>query len=297
MYEIKKIVLNDMPLYMPLDLIKKHGIIICFTTREGGCSKGNFSSLNVSYHVNDNNIDVEMNRKKIFNSLRLKQSGKIFCGEQVHKDNIYVFNSKEKINRIINNMAACNNNTAIKDNIIDVRIPQTDGLVTSLKNIPIMVMGADCNLILISDIKRKIIAAVHAGWKGTLKKIVVKTLNLIIEEFKSKKKDILVYFGPSIRECCYSVSEPELTKFINIFGNGNFYRKVNKKNVTKNKYGRKTYYFMDLVKINYTQLLNFGISPQNIFDCNKCTCCEDSFFSYRRDKVTGRQAAIASVIG
>jgi YfiH family protein len=131
--------------------------------------------------------------------------------------------------------------------------------------------------------KKKVIAAVHAGWKGTLYGLVSKTVLFMENTFKSRIGDIFVSFGPSIRGCCYRVRDPLVKEFTKKFGNKDFYTK------------KSTGVFLDLVKVNYLQLRELGVKKENIFDCRICTCCSPGFFSYRKNKMTGRQAGIAII--
>ena len=261
---VKKTLTHDIPLYTYPYLRSDHGIIFCFTTKNGGHSKSKFESLNVDYSVGDNRDSVRKNRETILNKIGLKRSGKIYSIKQVHG------------NRIIN---IDKNSNYDSDEIFE----EADCIITDREDFPVMVMGADCNLILIADTGKRIIAAVHAGWKGTLNKLVSKVILFMKDRFKSSIDDLFVSFGPSIRSCCYRVTDSVLEKFIEGFGNKGFFLK---------KYNGS---FLDLVGINYMQLQKLGVKKENISDCNVCTHCSPGFFSYRKSRVTGRQAGIAVI--
>jgi len=128
-----------------------------------------------------------------------------------------------------------------------------------------------------------VIAAVHAGWKGTLYRLVSKAILFMKDIFKSRTDDLFVSFGPSIRKCCYKVRDSLIKEFIERFDNKKFYSKKNSD------------IFLDLVKVNYIQLQELGLKKENIFDCKVCTYCNPSFFSYRKSRITGRQAGIAII--
>jgi len=265
MIKIEKVLLDDLTIYLFPYLKKEFGIIFCFTTRYGGYSNGKFKSLNVDYYTDDSNINVKRNREVILKKLNLDGVSKIYSVKQVHGNSILDISRDTNLN--------------------DDNIPiEVDCLITNLKKVPIMVMGADCNLILIADLRKKIIAAVHAGWKGTLQEITARAISYMIKKFKSKKRNIFVVFGPSIRKCCYKVNSIIIDKFINKFGCRDFFTIKNNS------------FYLDLVSINYMQLKNSGISDENISDCGECTCCNPDFYSYRRSKITGRQAAIAAIL-
>ncbi len=264
MITIKKIISGDFPLYICPQLKSNNGIIFCFTTRHGGFSKGRFRSLNVDYRVGDSGDNVKRNRKMILKKIGPEGSERIYSIKQVHGTGVLNINK---------------NNELKSDNISK----EADCIITSLQDTPVMVMGADCNLILIADIFKRVVAAVHAGWKGTLNEMISRVILFMREKLKSENKNIFVSFGPSIRSCCYMVEDSMLKKFIERFGNKGFFLK------------RNNNFFLDLVKINYLQLEKLGIDKKNISDCGECTCCNPDFFSYRRDKITGRQAGVAII--
>lgn len=262
---IEKTSLDGLTIYLSPRLGKEHGIVFCFTDRNGGYSKGKFNSLNMDYNTGDAMINVKRNREKILKKIGINGEGKIFSVRQVHGNRILNINEYAKTN---------------SDDIPE----EADCIVTGLKNTPVMVMGADCNLILIGDIRKRVVAAVHAGWKGTLKEIAARTVLYIKNKFNSNAEDIVAYFGPSIRRCCYKVDRLVVDKFTDRFGCGDFFSVVDNS------------IFLDLVRINYMQLQEAGIYKENISDCGECTYCNSDFYSYRRSKITGRQAAIAVIV-
>ncbi len=265
MVQIEKTLVDGLPVYLSTYLRNNYRIIFCFTTRNGGYSNGEFESLNMDYNVGDSKVNVAKNREIVLKKLGLDKIKQIYSVNQIHGSNIL------NINKDIN--------LASSDNIPE----KADSLITDLKGIPIMVMGADCNLILIADIAKKVVAAVHAGWKGTLHGIITEVILHMKRGFGSKVRDIFVAFGPSIRKCCYKVDNSTLEKFIDKFGCGSFFIKKNND------------IFLDLVNINYMQLKKLGLNEENISDCGACTYCTHGFFSYRRYKITGRQAGIAII--
>jgi len=256
---------SNFTFYLSGYLKEEYGIVFCFTNRIGGYSKEKFGSLNVGYHTGDNNMNVKRNREIILKKLGLGGATKIYSAEQIHGDRIL------DIGRELN---------LENDNINE----KADCLITDLKDVPVMVMGADCNLILMADTKSKVVAAVHAGWRGTLQGIVSNVVSYMKERFKSGKGDIVAAFGPSIRKCCYKVDKILIEKFTEKFDSGDFFEI------------RENDYFLDLVKVNRMQLKEAGINDDNIYDCRECTFCNHSFYSYRRSGITGRQGAIAAIL-
>lgn len=263
MYDLKEIDLEGMPVFSSQGL-REQGIGIYFTTRYGGVSNGPYDSLNLAFHVGDDLSRVSANRKQVLKKLDLGDRLYDLC--QVHSDKAISLNE---------------GNLSFWDN----SAPEADALITQVENSALMVMGADCNLIILADKIKKVIAAVHAGWKGTLAKILGKTIQIIINYWNSRPEDCLVFLGPSIRRCCYRVDKNRLAEFTGAYGQGSYY---------DFDHGQ---IFMDLADLNKTQALQAGIPLENIVDSGLCTFCDKRFFSYRRAKVTGRQAAIGIIRG
>ena len=142
-------------------------------------------------------------------------------------------------------------------------------MITNIKNLPIGVLTADCAPVLILDYRKKIIAAVHVGWKGAYKNILIKVLNKLIK-LGSKKKDVIAAIGPCIGLRSYEVGKEFKDKFL----------RKNKRNYTFFKVKQKKIYF-NLAKFIQKQLISFGI--QNIDVIRKDTFdIKNNFFSARR---------------
>ena len=205
---------------------------------------------NLAFHVEDNEINVIKNRKNLALKLGYNYEDLVYMN-QIHSANIIVVDE---------------NSPKLVDNC--------DSIITRSKNLPLMVMVADCIPILMFDSKQGVVAAIHAGRNSTFLEISKKTAEVFIEKFSSNPEDINVVFGASIQKCCYEVSE-DLSKIVeNSFG----------KEFVENNY-------IDLQGINKKQLNDLGI--KNIEISNICTKCGDkSYFSYRKDKKTGRFAGI-----
>ncbi len=255
---------SPLQIYVSPYLRDNFKIVICFTTSIGGSSNSYYKGLNLAYHVGDRKINVDKNRKLVLGKLGLGSAKNIYSARQVHGDSIIVVDEK------------------IPDNSSDMI--EADCLVTSMTDTPVMVMGADCNLVLVVDTQKRVVAAVHAGWKGTLAGIIEKTITFLENKYITRPCDLSIYFGPCIRKCCYRIETGMLDKFIVKYGNWDFYHL------------QKEEIFLDLVKLNKAQLKDSGVSEEKIFDCNECTFCNSDFFSYRKNKITGRQAGIAAIL-
>jgi YfiH family protein len=154
-------------------------------------------------------------------------------------------------------------------------LEEADGLITDQLNQPLHIRTADCLSIFICDIEHRAIGLLHAGWKGTQQKIAVEAVELMKKEWGSTPAKLKVAFGPSIHACCYQVGK-EFQQY--------FPQEVFQKG--------EDYYF-DNVKANYNQLLGFGVSKENIFDCGICTYSDQNYFSYRRQgEKAGRMVSI-----
>jgi len=161
-----------------------------------------------------------------------------------------------------------------------------DALVTDQPGIMVAVRTADCVPILMHDPKRRVVAAVHAGWRGAVAGIVPKTLALLESRFGSRLEHVRISIGPSAGVCCYEVDEPVLDRLCQGFPGW--------KKVVRTKGARTAH--LDLKALVKEQAQAFGASPSSITTVNLCTIChEDLFFSYRREgKVNG---TMVSAIG
>lgn len=154
-----------------------------------------------------------------------------------------------------------------------------DAVITDRKDLMLGVQVADCVPILLFDRKKSIIAAVHAGWRGTAKGVLKRTVEEMKSKFCSDAKDILMATGPAIRWCCYTVGEEVLKAVRKETGEGDYFMMKNG-NIC-----------LDLPTANKTQATSVGIPEHNIWMAEECTFCHpDRFFSYRHNKKTaGRQ--------
>ncbi len=142
---------------------------------------------------------------------------------------------------------------------------EADGLITRERNVPLSIRTADCLPVFLFDTRTKGIGLVHAGWKGTQQKILPTTVRQMQEKWGTKAEDIKAVLGPAIRECCYQVGE-EFQEY--------FPAEVKRK---------PQGLYLDLPLANRNQIRESGVRSENIFDCGLCTCCNEQFFSYRRE--------------
>ena len=144
-----------------------------------------------------------------------------------------------------------------------------DAVLTGRNDVFLSIQVADCVPIFLLEEKRKVIGLIHTGWKGTLLGIAKRTMETAKEQLGCQPGDFIVWFGPSIRSCCYRVSDDVAI----LFGG---------KNV---RFSARKGAFLDLVGINRKQLMECGVKNNRMFTTGGCTCCERRlFYSYRREK-------------
>ncbi|WP_187647682.1 peptidoglycan editing factor PgeF [Nitrosophilus labii] len=147
-----------------------------------------------------------------------------------------------------------------------------DALITDREDIALCVMVADCIPILMFDEKKGVIAAIHSGRKGTFLDIAKKCADKMVQTFGCSAQNIKAIFGPSIKSCCYEIG----------------YEIVD---IVLKKYGEKYLKdrrYLDIASINRDSLIRLGLREENIAISAICTCCSERYFSYRREKQTGR---------
>lgn len=182
-----------------------------------------------------------------------------------------------------------------------------DASTTNRPGLLLGVQTADCVPILLVDRKKRAVSAVHAGWRGTLQRILLKTIGKMQMQFGTKPADLLAAIGPSIGGCCYEVGTEVAVKFKSQFRKASDWfddlRTGDEPNplqwLNRMPPGHQPppkNVFLDLKKANRAQLLDAGLGAQNIYTSDLCTACRrDLLFSYRKE---GAQSGrLMSVIG
>ena len=150
--------------------------------------------------------------------------------------------------------------------------PSCDGLGTDRKDVGLVVQSADCVPLLFRTAIAGPVAAVHAGWRGTLARIASRAVSCLQDGFGAKVEDLVVVVGPAIRVCCYEVGDEVIAAFA---GSGRDVDRISRPGPR----GRR---HLDLVEENRLQLEDSGVPPERILDSLVCTRCEnDRFYSYR----------------
>ena len=220
--------------------IVNHG----FFNKKNGFSKGIYKSLNCGKGSFDSKKNIKKNLSYVKKKIISKKNN-IALLYQIHSSKFFYIKKFPK-KRLIG-----------------------DGLITNVKNLPLGILTADCAPILILDIKKKIIAAIHAGWKGAYKNIVIKILKKLIK-LGSQKRNIIAVIGPCIGQKNYEVGKEFKEKFV----------KKNKKNLIFFKLKKRKIYF-DLSKFIFNQLISFGIFKIDVISKDTFNT-KNNFFSARR---------------
>ena len=241
----------------------KHGI----STRLGGVSRAPYQSLNLGLHVGDDSVCVEKNRRLFCNAVGVNSEA-VVAAEQIHGDKIAVITHEQAGKGAFSYKEA---------------IAGTDALVTNVPGVPLLLCYADCVPVCIVDPVQEAIGVIHAGWKGTVSKIVQKTLAVMGTQYGTKADNCLVGIGPSIGPCCYQVNETVLNPLKNTFPNWI--------DLVKNM---QTGTFLNLWEANRCQLIDVGVHEERVVVSQVCTACNTSiFFSHRREAgATGRMGAL-----
>jgi polyphenol oxidase len=254
-----------------------------FSTRPGGVSELHGEKvLNLGFTEWDPRENVLENRRRLQSALRANRLT-LLALQQFHSDVIHLFHSAPS--------ESC----------------RGDASLTNHPGLLLAVQTADCVPILLVDPKKRVVAAVHAGWRGTLARIVLKTVGRMRMEFACKPQDILAALGPAIGGCCYEVGTEVASAFATKFAGAEAYfdelRTGDEPNpiqwlnmMPPGHQPPPKNVFLDLRKANRAQLLEAGLREKNIFVCSLCTACHtDQLFSYRKEGVhSGR---LMSVVG
>ena len=246
---------NSLSIWFFENLLRYREICHFVSDRSGGFSDPPYEFLNLGFHVGDDTQKVLKNRELLASAFEFSADDFV-TPEQVHGGNVAVITQKNC------NLSATDYKSTIK---------ATDAMVTNVSGIYLMILLADCVPILFYDPKKQVIGIAHAGWGGVVNKIAENTVNTMRRRYSSTPEDIIVGIGPSIGPCCYEVKLDVIEK---VRRNLNSYNEV--------IISMNNKYYLDLWKANKIQLLNSGISKENIELSGICTKCSSNiFFSAR----------------
>ncbi|MBO5179557.1 MAG: peptidoglycan editing factor PgeF [Clostridia bacterium] len=246
---------NDIEYIQFRKLLEYKEIAHCYTLKTGEL---NFRS----YNDEKKKEIVENNYKRICDELDIDYKD-VIRPFQMHTDNVAFVECKTKVRPDI-----------YSDNYRD-----TDGVITNKKDIILATTNADCVLIMLYDPERKVIANIHAGWRGTFKKVALKTIKMMKEKYNSKPENILCFICPAIRKCHFEVRDDVKIECEKIFKHTNRIEEIISIGEVKDGAQR---YFIDNVLINKILLVEAGIKEENIYDSNICSVCNSDLVHSRR---------------
>ena len=230
-------------------ILKPYSNIFAFsTTRHEGCGEGAYATFNCTHYCGDNPEHVKANLEILATSMPTRPHAFIIP-RQTHTTNVRV----------------------IEDVFSQEELQDVDAVVTNLKNVCLCVSTADCVPVLLYDKEKQVVAAIHAGWRGTVGRIVEKTLEVMKSHYGAEGKDVIACIGPSISLESFEVGDEVYAAFEEAgFDMTRIARKYKK-------------WHLDLWEANRLQLLAYGILPENIEVAGVCTYLRhEDFFSARR---------------
>ncbi len=233
-----------------------------FSTKKGGVSTGNYASLNLGAFCGDDSISVATNRKILCDKIGI-DFDRLIIPRELHNNEIReigsgFFNLSQ--NERLDFVSTC------------------DALVTNLPQVCLAVTTADCVPVLLYDRKLQVIAAVHAGWRGVVKRILPMTIQLMKTKYQSRTEDIVAVSGPCISVDSYQVNQDVVGEFLPVFGEERMSRIL--------KVGDGDSLFIDLKEAILVQCEEENLLMENVEIHSGCTFrMSDSYFSARRDSI------------
>jgi hypothetical protein len=265
-----------------------------FSTRKGGlsrayCAEGAAGELNLGFTASDDRETVAQNRRLLAEAVTGNLETPLVTIRQIHSSVLVLSGAGDAARE-----QPC----------------KGDGLMTDEPGLLLGVQTADCIPVLVADRKRRVVAAFHAGWRGTVKRIVEAGVGRMRLEFGSRPEDLIAAIGPGIGACCYAVGEEVLSSFESQFSYGReLFCEVFDSDPVRTRYpmlfltqrapghspiGPSLH--LNLIEANRRQLLAAGLKPRAIRVVGGCTNCRpDLFFSHRASR--GHAGRMLSVIG
>jgi YfiH family protein len=218
--------------------------------------------LNLGYRPWDSVERVNEHRQTFLYAVNLSDSNLAIL-RQVHSNRAYI----------------------IEDNSGKWNQSEGDALITAVEKIALAVQIADCLPVLMADPEKRVVAAVHSGWRGTLLRILYRTIRKMQQSFGSRPADLLIAVGPGIRECCFEVGDEVVELFEKEYPESGLATPIR---------ARPGKFHLDLVKALEIQLDLAGVRTENRYDLGACTQCNpERFFSHRAEGLaSGRMLAV-----
>jgi YfiH family protein len=271
-----------------------------FSTRVGGFSRAyGKGALNLGFTKDDSRSAVGKNRAAFVGKLLAKQNSSSHSAQELKSHPWPLITLRQVHSDIIRHVDAFS------------EPPAGDGLITNTPGFLLAIQTADCLPVILVDPRNRSVGVFHAGWRGTLKRVVEKGVGEMRRCFGTRPRDLKAAIGPGIHGCCYNVGPEVREEFESQFAYAErLFRVVEETDPVREKYPmlfltarapghselpKKIY--LDLVEANRQQLLAAGLSAKSIEASPLCTNCRtDLLFSYRAEKgKTGRMMAVAGI--
>jgi hypothetical protein len=231
--------------------LERLGVTAVTSTRLGGVGPLPENALNLGYFQGDQRENVKENRRRFLTAMS-RDGARLVTMRQQHS-----------------------NRCVVVEHAPDDEPPTCDALVTCGPGVMLGVQTADCAPVLIFDSRTRALGAVHAGWRGTLARIVEETMKSMNARFGTRGEDCHVAIGPAIGSCCYEASS-EVTE--------PFRRQFHYAELCISNHAASGKAHLDLIEANVRQLLECAVPRSQIYLSDRCTACDPQlFFSYRRD--------------
>ncbi len=254
---------GDLVYYTCEKIPVRHG----FTTKFGGVSTGEHFSLNFRRGHGDSDENIDCNYRILSDTLGVP-ADRLTLTHQVHEDRVIAVTEE-----------------TVGTGFVKPLDWEVDALITNLPWTPLVGFYADCVVTLLYDPVSQSIGVCHAGWRGTARAILGKTIDAMAAQYGADRAHMVAVIGPSIRACCFETDADVPTAMEQMMGAqvGAFVEPRGEK------------FYVDLQGVNRSTLLTAGLSPENIVDSGICTKCEhEEFWSHRA--TNGRRGVQAGVI-
>lgn len=240
------------------------GVTAFSTTRQGGYSEGNYGEFNINRYCGDAKEAIARNRGLLCQTLQIDDD-RLLMPHQVHETEI----------------------VAVDGSSCELQLEGVDALLTNVTGLCIGVSTADCIPVLLYDKKRRAVSAIHAGWRGTVKRIVEKTVAQMTAVYGSRPADIIAQIGPGIHVEGFEVGD----EVYEVFAAAGFVMET-----ISRRYGEK--WHIDLPECNRQQLIATGIPEAQVSVSPICTYQHpDLYFSARRLGINSGRIFTGIVLG
>ena len=276
------------------NLTQLSNLVHGFSTRVGGVSDAyGGGQLNLGFTASDKRESIKRNRRAFVRAVtgRERSLPPLITLRQIHSGLVRILKKKDSIPK-----------SALRG----------DGIITSHTDVLLAIQVADCVPVLVADAKRRAVGAFHAGWRGTVKRIVERGVGSMRAVFGCEPKNLYAAIGPCIHACCYGVGDEVIDEFTSqVTYSKELFSEVYDRDPIKEKYpllfltarapghsniGPQIH--LDLVEANRRQLMDAGVPADHIWAADACTSCRtDLLFSHRAEAgYTGRMMGVVGVL-